>query len=256
MRAERDGGHCCGAERIAPAGELPGLAADLVARALAHSGGVPDAVHCRIDRLPAAIPCRRLPDIRTHEVPDWVAGRSCAQSLLEQAGVAAHAATAALDLLAAGPAPRGRVMRGAMVVDAHTGRRLEDDPARGIRVSRMDLAPQARSAIVASLAAGGLGHPRVIEALVLAGKVLQAPGIVAELCWSDDPDYLTGYVADPRHGYQRITRLKAAGDRYGGRALFVCREKWNRDAFCAYLEREPILFAALGAIMPARPWWE
>jgi 6-carboxyhexanoate--CoA ligase len=254
MRADRDGGHCSGAERLAAAGELAALTAELVARALACSGGPPDTVHCTIDRVAGMIPCWPLPAVRTLAVSDWMAGRECAQTLLQRAGVAPHAAAAAMELLAAGPAPGGRVMRGALIVDAASGERLETDPARGVRVSRMDLAPVARAGILAALAAAGLGHPRVAEALVLAGKVLHAPGIVAELCWSDDPEYLAGYVADPRGGYQRITRLKAAGDRYGGRALFVCRSGWDRNAFYAYLERQAVLFDAPGPIAPPQPW--
>jgi 6-carboxyhexanoate--CoA ligase len=254
MRAERNGGHCSGAERLAVAGELATLTAELVARALACSGGPPDAVHCRIDRVDGTIPCWPLPAVRTLAVSDWPAGRDCALALLQRAGVTLHAATTALQWLAAGPAPGGRVMRGALIVDAASGERLESDPARGVRVSRMDLAPAARGGILAALAAAGLGHARVAEALVLAGKVLHAPGIVAELCWSDDPEYLAGYVADPRNGYQRITRLKAAGDRHGGRVLFVCRAGWDRHAFYAYLERQAVLFDAPGPMAPPQPW--
>jgi 6-carboxyhexanoate--CoA ligase len=254
MRAERDGGHCSGAERIAAAGDLVALSAELVARALACSGGPPDAVRCSIERVGGNIPRWPLPAVRTLAVTDWLAGRDCAQALLQHAGVAPLAATTALAWLAAGPAPGGRVMRGALIVDAASGERLEIDPARGVRVSRMDLAPEARAGILAALAAAGLGHPRVAEALVLAGKVLHAPGIVAELCWSDDPEYLAGYVADPRGGYQRITRLKAAGDRHGGRVLFVDRTGWDRSAFYAYLERQAVLFDAPGPIAPPQPW--
>jgi 6-carboxyhexanoate--CoA ligase len=254
MRAERDGGHCSGAERIAAAGDLVALSAELVARALACSGGPPDAVRCSIDRVGGNIPRWPLPAVRTLAVTDWLAGRDCAQALLQHAGVAPLAATAALAWLAAGPAPGGRVMRGALIVDAASGERLEIDPARGVRVSRMDLAPEARAGILAALAAAGLGHPRVAEALVLAGKVLHAPGIVAELCWSDDPEYLAGYVADPRGGYQRITRLKAAGDRHGGRVLFVVRAGWDRNAFYSYLEQQAVLFEAPGPMAPPQPW--
>lgn len=253
MRAEHGGNHLCGAERIALAGQLPVLAAELVARALA-SGAAPNAVHCSIELLTGEIPRLRLPDVHTFETSDWTAGRACARALLLRAGVMPVAADAALRLLAVGPAPGGRVMRGAMIVDALSGERLESDPARGVRVSRMDLAPEAREAIVAELAAAGLGHHRMAEALVLAGKVLKAPGLVAELCWSDDPRYITGYVADPRHGYQRISRLKAVGDPLGGRALFVRREGWNREAFITCLERQAVLFKALGAIVPPQRW--
>ena len=254
MRAERNGEHCSGAERIAPAAALPALAAELVARALAHNSGAPEVVHCHIDRLPGALPCRPLPDVRTYAVPDWMAGRACAKGLLLRAGVAAPAVDAALQLLADGPAPGGRIMRGAMLIDALTGRRLEADPARGVRVSRMDLEPQARAGILATLAAAGLGHQRVAEALVLAGKVLQAPGITAEVCWSDDPDYLAGYVAAPQVGYQRISCLKEAGDRHGGRALFVRPAGLDLPVLVDFLERQAILFTAPGTILPEQPW--
>lgn len=253
MRASRDGSHCSGAERIAPANDLPALAAELVGRALA-GGATPDAVHCSVERLVGEVPRWRLPDVRTFEVPDWTTGRACARALLLRAGVAMVAANAAMEALSVGPAPGERVMRGAMIVDALTGERLEADPARGVRVSRMDLAPAARSRILADLAVAGLGHHRVAEALVLAGKVLQAPGIVAELCWSDDPAYVAGYVADPRHGYQRITRLKADGDALGGRALFVRSQEWHSQVFVAYLERQAVLFETAGTIEPPQLW--
>ena len=253
MRAERNGRHCSGAERLVRGEELPATTAALVARALA-CGAAPDAIRCTVDRLAEAIPCRPLPDVSTLEVADCRQGRACAAFLLQRAGVSALAAGTGITLLAAGPAPGGRVMRGAMIVDAATGERLEADPFRGVRVSRMDLAPWARQAILARLAAAGLGHHRTAEALVLAGKVLLAPAIVAELCWSDDPDYLVGYVADPRYGYQRVTRLKAAGDGGGGRALFVRRDGWNAREFAAYLERAPVLFDTFGAVSPPIAW--
>jgi 6-carboxyhexanoate--CoA ligase len=254
MRAERNGDHCCGGERVATPGALPALAAELVARALAGGVVSPDAVHCNIDRLTGEIPVWPLPDVRTYEVTDWMAGHNCARTLLQRAGVAGAAVAAALEQLVSGPAPGNRVMRGAMIIDALTGTRLETDPARGVRVSRMDLAPEVRPGIMALLAEAGLGHHRVAEALVLAGKVLRAPGIVAELCWSDDPSYLAGYVADPNHGYQRINRMKAAGDERGGRALFVRTDAWEPAAFVAYLERQAVLFAAPGTITPPQPW--
>lgn len=254
MRAERDGSHCSGAERIAAAADLPALAAQLVARSLACGDTMPDAVHCSIDRLAGDVPCWSLPAVQTLDVPDWPTGRACARALLLRAGVAAGAAESAIQQLATGPAPGNRVMRGAMIVDALTGMRLEADPARGVRISRMDLAPAARDGILATLAAAGLGHHRVVEALVLAGKVLHAPGIVAELCWSDDPGYVAGYVADPTHGYQRITRMKVPGDGYGGRALFVRPDFWDPAAFVGYLEQQAVLFDAPGAILPPQPW--
>jgi len=254
LRAERGGRHLCGAERIAPAGELSALAAILVARAMEHSGGVAESAHCTIEKLEGPILRAMLPRVTTWEVTDAETGRAAARSLLHAAGVSPVAADAALRWLTEGPAPGSAVMRGAMLIDAVSGKRLEADPFRGVRVSRMDLAPESRAQILTDLAAAGLGHHRVAEALVLAGKVLQAPGAIAELCWSDAPDYLSGYVADRQNGYQRISRLKAPGDPKGGRAIFVDSGCWQLEAGMAFLERQPLLFDRLGSILQPQQW--
>jgi 6-carboxyhexanoate--CoA ligase len=61
---------------------------------------------------------------------------------------------------------------------------------------------------------------RVKEALMLATKVSAHPATVAELCWSDDPEYITGYVASKKQGYQRIMKLKEYAHE-GSRIPFV-----------------------------------
>ena len=181
-------------------------------------------------------------------------GTDMAFCLLIKAGVQADVAAQAVHLLANGAGSDGAVMRGAVIMDANTGERLEPDSCRGVRVSRMDLTPACRSVMECELAAAALGHHRVLEALVLAGKVLGAPGIVAELCWSDDPDYTTGYVADPQAGYQRITDLKAAGDLRGGRVFFVNTADVSLEELVAYLESQPVLFNSIGKISPPEQW--
>ena len=49
----------------------------------------------------------------------------------------------------------------------------------------------------------GYTDNHVQEALVLASKVLSAPNVVGELCWSDDPNYIIGYVS-ANNIYHRI----------------------------------------------------
>ena len=104
-------------------------------------------------------------------------------------------------------------------MDAVTGERLDDRAERGVRCSNMDC--EDTVLYEARMAEKGLGgdHPR--EALVLASKVAYGPGTVAELCWSDDPDYVTGYVGSKKFGYGRITVMKDMGDPVGGRVFFV-----------------------------------
>lgn len=249
MRAAQSSEHISGAERIAPAQDLAAIATAMITRALGHSRGNPDAIRLSIDALSApSIDHAPLPDITTVLVSDLHAGRTAAKSELLRAGVSDAAATAAIQALASGAAPGGKVMRGAMLVDADSGERLESDPARGLRVSRMDLSAAAHAALTAALQGSGRDTTHLREALALAGKVLLSPGIVAELCWSDDPDYTAGYVASPLRGYVRFPHLKAKGDKLGGRAFFYQRSDFNLAAITAFLQEEPILFSRIGRI--------
>jgi len=255
MRASCHDQHISGAERIVPVHAVAETTAALIERALSAPLGPPDKVHCNAEQIdPATVQFAKLPDVHSYQVASVQEGRLAATRLLIGAGLTENCAEHAVVTLDEGAGPDGSVMRGAVLMDAVTGERLEHDPARGVRVSRMDLLSTCRPEVEVLLAAAGLGHHRVLEALILSGKVLQAPGIVAELCWSDAPDYVTGYVAAPQCGYQRISQLKTAGDKRGGRVFFVDRSKVAVSALVDYLERQPVLFDAAGTIDPLKKW--
>jgi len=227
----------------------------LIERALSAPLGPPEMIHCSSEQIdPATVQFAKLPDVHGYQVESAHEGRLAAIRLLLEAGLTKDRAAQAVDLLAGGAGPAGTVMRGAVILDVLTGERLEEDSARGVRVSRMDLFPACRPDVEALLAEAGLGHHRVLEALVLSGKVLQAPGLVAELCWSDAPDYLAGYVAAPDLGYQRISQLKEPGDVRGGRVFFVDRTRVALSELVDYLEHQPVLFTAAGTICTAKKW--
>ena len=255
MRASVRGRHLAGAERLVPLADVSLITSDLMSRAISCADGAADDVQCHAERIDSnSISRTGLPDVCTWQVNGYQEGRAVAAKLLARAGVDQDVAGQAVQLLADGAGPDGTVMRGAVIMDAVTGERLESDRSRGVRASRMDVAIECRPDIEAGLSRAGLGHRRVLEALVLAGKVLSAPGVVAELCWSDDPNYLTGYVADPVYGYQRISLLKTAGDWHGGRVFFVKPGITSVVELTDYLERQPVLFDRLGKIRPAARW--
>ena len=77
-------------------------------------------------------------------------------------------------------------MRGAIILDVNSLERLEPDLKSGVRVTYMDY---KKIKILKEY------KMHFNEALVLATKVANAPGIVGELCISDDPNYTIGYVA-------------------------------------------------------------
>ncbi|AMV72755.1 6-carboxyhexanoate--CoA ligase [Desulfuromonas carbonis] len=252
MHSTREGKHISGAERIVPAEELARAGRDLLQRALDHTRGAADELRLSAEALdPAKIRYGRLPQVRTLPVADYQAGRRLAVDLLIKAGVSRLAVDQALAALVAGPAPGGVSMRGAMLVDADSGARLEADPARGVRASRMDLTRSADRMLRRRLARVGLNNPHVREALVLAAKVLAAPGIVAELCWSDDPDYPAGYVATAVDGYLRLPHLKPLGEERGGRAFFWRSGTASLEETVTFLERQVLLIDQVGTI--ARP---
>ena len=76
------------------------------------------------------------------------------------------------------------------------------------------------------------------EAIVLATKVVHAPGIISELCMSDDPEYVTGYISSLKHGYVRLTPLKDVGNPHGGRIFIFDSRKANIQDTIAYLEEQ------------------
>ncbi|APT90157.1 hypothetical protein CSPHI_02660 [Corynebacterium sphenisci DSM 44792] len=228
MRASRAGAHVSGAERIVDAAAAPAAAAALVARALGHDRGAPDRVRLSMDAL--AAPPRRLPAL-----PREVAGTA-------DPAAAAAAGIAALDAIGVAGAEVWRLlttvtgMRGAMLVDPR-GRRLEPDPARGVRASAMDAdtpAPAAKD------------HRR--EARILATKVAHGPGVLAEACISDDPGYVHGYVVAGGR-YLRLDHVKAPGATVAGRPLgarvIVLAAGADPGALIDYLEHAPVLVTGL-----------
>jgi 6-carboxyhexanoate--CoA ligase len=255
MHSEFSGRHLSGAERLAMEGDLEQLAGLLVRRAMTHPLGKPDSLHLTVEALaPEAVGDGRLPDLRTITVSDFRQGRRAALRFLNKAGVSASVAGAVMETLVRGAAPGGVSMRGAMLVDAETGRRLEPDAARGIRVSRMDLTPAAEKELRRGLRRLGLDNDHVREALVLSAKVLKAPGVLAELCWSDDPEYTAGYVATAGEGYVRFPHLKPAGDERGGRAFFLRPGTIDLESVIGFLERSVILFDRVGELRGETRW--
>jgi len=236
MRSSRNERHISGAEKLAPAHSLEELAAAMVRRALRHDKGQAEQIFLTLEKVdPAQIMRLGLPDIRTICVESVDEGRAAALSMLVKAGVTYHAARSAIVTMAEGAAPDGESMRGAMLVDAVTGRRL------------------GQSYLERLLQPAKLDNPHVREALVLAAKVMHAPDIVAELCWSDDPGYTAGYIASPCLGYVRFPLLKPLGECRGGRAFFV-NANVDLDRLYRYLEKQVVLIDRVGRMLPDERW--
>ncbi|MGN0855098.1 MAG: 8-amino-7-oxononanoate synthase [Kiritimatiellia bacterium] len=226
MRASEGGRHISGAEKIVPAAAVPKTVAALAERALTHAKGTPDFINIKLERPGEIVRLPALP-VTTHVTATAAEGRARAAELLASAGI-----TRIDEIMARFAESHG--LRGAILLDADTLERLEPDPARGIRATYMD---DAESLVKGT--ASGKNH--YAEAIVLATKVQHAPGIIGEICVSDDPDYVTGYVATRDLGYRRITTLKEKGDPNGGR-IFLYRGPHDQVAeTIRFLEHRSVL---------------
>jgi 6-carboxyhexanoate--CoA ligase len=241
MRATADGRHLGGAERLVSAEEWMTAAAEMSHRAMTYAGVVD--VQMTTDLIAAEmIRYCVAPTVTTVAAESVPSARGAAAELLLDAGITKQSVERAFELLERGPGPGQSVMRGGVIMDAETSCRLESDPSRGARASRMDYTPSCRRLLQDWLNEQGLTSHRVIEAIAVAGKALWA-GAVGELCWSDDPDYVAGYVCTPGRGYCRFNHLKPRGAEIGGRVFFV-RHGSPIDRFVERLERIPLLLTA------------
>lgn len=231
---ERGGKHISGAEKLTTEAEMEQAALAMIRRALRHPRGKADFINVRIE----CVPEQMIVTVPALQVSTRAAGcvAEAQQAVLEElaaAGVAQEAAKLGLQQLLL----LKESMRGAMLVSAKTGVRLDDNGERGVRVTKMDKGVGA--AFETFLVEQGMCNDHAPEALVLASKVASCSGVVAELCWSDDPGYTTGYVASPKRGYCRIPCLKEAGSELGGRIFFLT-DTADVSQVCRYLEETPV----------------
>ncbi|WP_078410052.1 6-carboxyhexanoate--CoA ligase [Priestia abyssalis] len=229
---EKGGKHISGGEQLSTYDNLKNAVNVLLEKALAHSRGNPDFMQIQFEMIDKPIKKLRPLPIGTNEVESVEEGQAVARNLLEKAGVPMEIIEKAYEKIA-----EYSELRGAILFDIRSGLRIDGQNEKGIRVSRMDWLTTNFEKW-----ADHYEMPRsqrVKEALVLATKVSAHPATVAELCWSDDPEYVTGYVASKKQGYQRITKLKEYGDELGCRIFFVDGLS-DLHSYIDYLEKQPI----------------
>ena len=233
--------HISGAETLADTADLRTLAAAFIERALSHPRGSPDSIVLTIEELgtiPRTAPLLRP---RTLACREPKTGQLILRERLRSLGISDRAIGAAMRVLGAPCA-----LSGAAIIDAASGRRLDRDRKRGVRVSRLGVDPASQQALNRRLRHDAVNTTAVREAIVLASKVAAHPDVIAEVCVSDDPDYTTGYIASRRFGYERIPHLKPPGSMQGGRVFFV-RDSTEISALTDYLERTPVLVGTRGS---------
>ena len=239
MRAAKGDLHVSGAERIIEQHDISGAVSALTERALHHGLGRADFINIKMEEVKKeqleyldALPVSKRPAQTVEETYQIMRSLLCELGLEEKADEL-------IELLR-----HNHPMRGAVLYDVATSKRIEPDHERGIRVTYMDAAGAAS-------ASSCKNHFR--EAIVLATKVVHAPGIIAELCLSDDPDYLVGYLASLKHGYVRLMPMKEMGNPHGGRVFIFDSRKAKAEDAIYYLEKQRVLVRGLPVEKPAHP---
>jgi 6-carboxyhexanoate--CoA ligase len=222
MRAQKEGGHLSGAERMVGEEEIGAAVSALVQRAMTHPNGTADSVSVKIDKIEKPIQFVSSLPVTQPVIQNTEEARAVLLSELTLLGLPSEKI---LDLFYS-----LENMRGAVLLDMRTLERLEPDRERGIRASNMDF--EGNDSVQKN-------HFR--EALCLASKVANCPYIVGELCASDDPNYTIGYFASKTRGYVRLVNIKKAGERKGGRIFLFSGEKENISECIDYIENQPVM---------------
>jgi 6-carboxyhexanoate--CoA ligase len=238
--------HISGAEGIYNEKEIAKIVREYAFRALNHSKGRPDRIMLSLEKLqqmPQAI--QSLP-VTTMSCRSSVKAVSLIKELLSASGISGNAIRTALSVTNS-----ATTMRGAALVLAESGRRVDPDKERGIRASRLGISRAAQKILSRKLERHNIDTPTVREAIILASKVSSCRQIIAELCVSDDPGYTTGYVASGKYGYVRIPHAKIRGEKKGGRIFFL-EEDADVDSATAFLEGTPVIITRVSSCFGTR----
>ena len=233
---EEGGKHISGAERILREDEIEEELINVYRRAITHERGKPDFINLKIEKIDEdEIIYKKRLNINEHHVDSKEEGLDLAKKLFAVSEKSAEIAIQSLQDLE-------ESMHGAMLIDKDTGERIDDKGIKGVRVT--GIASADISNYKESLKSDGREGLHLEEALILASKIASCKGIVAELCWSDDPSYVIGYVGT-KDKYERIPILKEEGNPIGGRAFFVdtnqLNDNYTLDDLIDYLEKQVVL---------------
>ncbi len=233
MRAELHGRHTSGAERLVGKDALEKTVLELLKRPKEY-----DSLNIKVETVDKIQKIGKALPVSSYRFRNCREARAKAVELL-RSYIDETILHKAINTLSKGANPSGGNMRGALIMDIETGKRLEPDKSRGIRTILVDW--EDRELVKEQLLSSGYTE-RTLDALAIATKNVRC-GVLAEICWSDDPDYTTGYIASPSLGYVRLSPMKERGNPLGGRVYFVRKKESSKVIEC--LEKEAFLIVSL-----------
>ena len=236
---EEGGKHISGAERILREDKIEEELINVYRRAINHEKGKPDFINLKIEAIDEGnIIYKKRLNIVQHNVSSKEEGLNLAIDILKENSVSEKAAKKGIQNIL----NLEESIHGAMLLDKDTGERLDNRKNKGVRVTGIASADIAK--YKESLQKDGREGLHLEEALILASKIASSKGVIAELCWSDDPSYVIGYVGTKKN-YERIPILKDKGNPIGGRIFFIDTKQldddYTLDDLIDYLEKQVVL---------------
>lgn len=230
---EKGGRHISGAERIIKEKELEQIAANMIKRALTHSRGEPDFISLKVDKIEQEA-VHIISPITIQKIDNK--GQDETKAVLKKLLAPLPLKEEVLFFLYDWMIEDDQT-RGAIIVDIHSGKRIDNQGLRGVRVSHFDWDKSFQEKWIQNKK--DFHNERRLEAVALASKVAKA-GTICELCCSDDPEYTTGYVTF-QHTYVQIPNMKKKDVPRGGRVFLVDASTIDLDAYMNFLEKTPVL---------------
>ena len=245
LKSSYQGHHVGGSDRLGSYDEIKDIAREMIDKLALGGRNVADEIVLKIETLSHFdVSTARLPDMMTVSAGSWRDSRKTARKILLDAGVSAEAFDAGLALLTASCAQGAVSLHGALLLDAVTGARL-DQQENGIWIGRFDMTDRVRQEVEREF----YGDPlRVQEWLVSSAKVLAMPGLAAEMLLSSDATDRGGMVATPELGVVYFPQLRSRESEVGGRVLFVRPTGFDLEKVTRYLESSVLLIDAMGKI--------
>lgn len=232
---EKGGKHISGAERIVSEDKIENELISMYRRAITHERGKADFINLKVEKIKEEhIVYKPLLKISCTSAKTKEEGLAIAKKELKSLNIEEIAIEKGINLLNS----LKDSMHGAMILNSKTGERLDKRGIKGVRATKMGSANH--ETYEKALNREGYKGEHVEEALILASKVAGHKNIIAELCWSDDPDYVTGYVGSSKKGYTRIPIIKDKGNPIGGRIFFV-NPNTDLEELYNYLEEQVVL---------------
>ncbi|MCO4330617.1 6-carboxyhexanoate--CoA ligase [Staphylococcus hyicus] len=216
MRASQNHGHISGAETICEANDIEQTIARYFQKGFQHENGIPDFLNLKIEKV-------RTPIVQINALPVIDNPHLKLLNLAQKVNITKEAIEQAWRYIR-----DETCYRGAIIIDAYSGNRIDDFGERGCRATHFCFKQQGKNSLISE---------RVKDALAIASIFQSNEGVVGELCVSDDLNYTTGYFAN-KEGYHRLYHLKTKGSREGGRVIFV-NHQFHLESFLYFCQKQP-----------------